>query len=128
MGLEQNCNVEEAVMNAGDLERYKKLLLAKREELLMAVDEAGGIVPRAGPGVGDLLDQASADVEADIGIRLRQSDADLVRAIDDALARARRGTFGICEGCKQPISTTRLEAVPWTPLCRACEERERPAG
>jgi DnaK suppressor protein len=115
-------------MNAKDLERYKKLLVAKRDELLMAVDEAGGVMPRAGSDVGDLLDQARADAEADLRIRLRQSDADIVRAIDDALARIRRGTFGICEACKQPIAKTRLEAVPWAPLCRACGERESPGG
>ena len=31
---------------------------------------------------------------------------------------------GACTVCKQPISKARLEAVPWTHLCRECKEQE----
>jgi RNA polymerase-binding transcription factor DksA len=31
----------------------------------------------------------------------------------------------VCEGCKEPISKARLEAVPWTRVCRECKERSR---
>jgi len=55
---------------------------------------------------------------------LHQSDAHLLRAIEDALARISRGGFGVCEVCKRPIVKARLEAVPWTRLCRKCKERE----
>jgi RNA polymerase-binding transcription factor DksA len=40
------------------------------------------------------------------------------------LARITRGTFGVCQACKQPISKARLEAVPWTHNCRECKERQ----
>jgi DnaK suppressor protein len=52
-----------------------------------------------------------------------------MRAIEDAVARINRGSFGICEVCKQPISKARLEAVPWTRVCRDCkEERDLNCG
>jgi RNA polymerase-binding transcription factor DksA len=51
-----------------------------------------------------------------------------VRAVDDALARLRAKTFGICEICKHPIAKARLEAVPWTRSCRECKEREQSAA
>ena len=69
-------------------------------------------------------DQASADAEAELQIRLRQTDGRLFKAIEDALARIRTGTFGVCGACKGPIAKGRLEAVPWTHLCRDCKERE----
>ncbi len=57
-------------------------------------------------------------------LRLHRSDARLVRAIEEALTRIRQGTFGVCKACGQRISKARLEAVPWTHLCRACKERQ----
>ncbi len=106
------------------LQRYKRLLLAKRQELSTPTSEASAPLPAAGGWQGDLIDQANADVEADLQVRLRQTGGRLLRAIEEALVRIRRGTFGVCEVCKQPISKARLEAVPWTRLCRECKERQ----
>jgi RNA polymerase-binding transcription factor len=85
-------------------------------------------VPAAGGLEGDLIDQANADAEAELQIRLHQTDARLLRAIEEALGRIREGTYGVCGVCKQAISRARLEAVPWTRLCRECKERERSAA
>ena len=114
----------DTVVSATDLSRYKQLLLAKLDELSATRGGAGTLVPRAGGWQGDLSDQASSDAEAELQVRLHQSDARLLRAIKEALARIRQGTFGVCEVCKQPISRARLEAVPWTRLCRECKEHE----
>ncbi len=110
-------------MHAKDLQRYKRLLLAKVDELSATRGGARTLVPGAGGWQGDLVDQANSDAEAELQVRLHQSDARLLQAIEDALARIRRGTFGVCEACKQPISRVRLEAVPWTRHCRECKER-----
>jgi Prokaryotic dksA/traR C4-type zinc finger len=56
------------------------------------------------------------------------ADSHLLRAIDEALARMRRGTDGACKVCKQRIPKVRLEAVPWTRHCRDCKEHEHPAA
>ena len=55
---------------------------------------------------------------------LHQTDARLLRAIEEAFARIRQGTYGVCVVCKQPIAKARLEAVPWTRVCRECKERQ----
>jgi DnaK suppressor protein len=75
--------------------------------------------------MGDRADQANADAEAEMHIRLHQTDARLLWAIEDALARISQDRFGVCEVCKLPISKARLEAVPWTRLCRDCKEHEQ---
>ncbi len=112
------------VVNARDLRRYKRLLLAKLDEVSATRSGAETLVPGAGGWQGDLVDQANSDAEAELQLRVHQSDARLLRAIEQALARIRRGTFGVCEVCKQPMSKARLEAVPWTRLCRECKEQQ----
>jgi len=47
-----------------------------------------------------------------------------LKLIADALTRLEQGTFGHCETCGESISVERLEAVPYTPYCIACAEKE----
>lgn len=39
-----------------------------------------------------------------------------------ALKRIEDGTYGDCARCGEPISEARLDAIPWTPLCRSCAQ------
>jgi len=105
------------------LARYRELLHAKKRELLAGKTGTEAPVPAASVERGDVADQAAAATEADVQVRLRQTDSRLLRAVDEALARIERGTFGVCSACGQPISTARLDAVPWTRLCRDCKEQ-----
>lgn len=114
-------------MNATDQQRYKGLLLAKREELA-ARDEATVLVPPASESAGDFMDSARADAEAELQVCLHQTDGRLLKAIEDALMRIGTGIFGVCEACKHPIAEARLEAVPWTRFCRECKEQEHAAA
>ena len=110
-----------------DLQRYKRLLLATLDEL-SGKRTAASLAPGASASQGDIIDQANADAEADLHIRLHQNDSYLLRGIEDALARISHDRFGVCETCGSPISKARLEAVPWTRLCRDCKEREQSAA
>lgn len=110
-------------MNEKDSLRYKRLLLAKLDELSSA-RTGETLVPGAGGWQGDLVDQANTAAEAELHLHVHKSDANLLRAIEEALARIRRGEFGVCKSCEQPISKARLEAVPWTHLCRECKEKQ----
>lgn len=46
-------------------------------------------------------------------------EAEIAR-IRAALDRIRKGDYGICTQCGEPISPQRLEVLPETPLCRQC--------
>ena len=113
-------------MNATDLQRYKRLLLTKRAEL--TTRHAAASASLGADDLGDFADQANADAEAELNIRLRQTDIHLLRAIESALHRITQDRFGVCEMCGSPISKARLEALPWTPLCRDCMEQEQSAA
>src|SRR5882724_6438057 len=116
-----------SVMGPADLRRYHRLLLKKQRGVSPAPGEAQSRVPAAGGLEGDLIEQANADEEAELQIQLHQADGRLLRAIEEALARIRQGTYGVCEACGHPISRVRLNAVPWARHCRDCKERERSA-
>jgi DnaK suppressor protein len=116
----------EVTVNAKGLQKYKRLLVEKHRELLVA--STGALIPAAGCVEGDLVEQASADAQAELVIQLHQTDGRLLRAIDDALSRINHGGYGMCESCIGPIAKARLEAVPWTRHCIHCKEQERSAA
>lgn len=109
-------------MDARNVARYKRLLLAKQREVLAARAAEEAPAPAAGHVLGDVSDQASAEAEAKVQARLRQTESHLLRAVEEALTRIEQGGFGVCQACSRPISEARLDAVPWTRVCRECKE------
>jgi DnaK suppressor protein len=112
-------------MNARNLSRYKELLLAKRRKLTTARAGTESPAPSSGGDKGDLVDHATAALEAEVQVRLRETDSKLLRAIDEALGRIEHNIFGVCQACMKPISAARLDAVPWSRLCRECKEQQQ---
>jgi RNA polymerase-binding transcription factor DksA len=53
--------------------------------------------------------------------------ADRSRALAEALAGVRDGTYGICRACGDRIPRRRLEALPTATLCVTCQERREAA-
>jgi len=50
----------------------------------------------------------------------RKHLADLLHEVDAALIRLDDGTYGLCEGCHEPLETDRLAADPLVRLCTSC--------
>jgi DnaK suppressor protein len=115
-------------MSTINLNHYKELLLAKRRALTTAKAGSESPAPSSGGDKGDLVDHASAALEADLQVRLRETDSKLIRAIDEALGRIEHSIYGVCEVCRKPISPARLDAVPWSRLCRECKEQRQGSG
>ncbi len=72
----------------------------------------------------DDVDQASAEAEQALRMRLRNRESLLIKKIDEALRRIEEGTFGTCQSCENDIEIKRLEARPTATLCIACKEDE----
>ncbi len=106
---------------------YKDALLKKRAEL----EDTAGIKPLADSmehnngRQGDMADQAAGNNEVHIHLRLKQTDAKILQAIDEALMRIEKGSFGVCKDCGEPIAEARLNAIPWTRVCITCKEKQK---
>ena len=108
-----------------DVQHYKDALLKKRVEIL----GTGGIKPlqasmENNTRQGDMADQASGNNEVHIQLKLKQTDAKILQAIEEALERIEKGTYGVCRDCGEPIAEARLNAIPWTRVCIACKEKQ----
>ena len=116
----------EKVLDAATLAAFKETLLHKRAEIL-AVSTGTRPLPASADvnsRQGDLADQASGNNEVHIQLKLKQTDAKILQAIEEALVRLEKGTFGICRDCGEPIALARLEAIPWTRVCISCKEKQ----
>jgi DnaK suppressor protein len=120
-------------MNKKDLEKFEKLLLAKRRQLI----EEFGLLKSAGmdstikDNTGDLssysyhmADQGTDAMEREKTFYFASKSGRLLYHIDQALRRVRNKTYGNCEQCGEPINRERLEAVPHARLCIKCKELE----
>lgn len=47
----------------------------------------------------------------------------VLKEIEDAFTRIDDGTYGICVGCAKPVPAERLEILPYTRHCVACQRR-----
>jgi DnaK suppressor protein len=76
----------------------------------------------------DTYDLASEERDREINFILSDRERSKVRNIDDALERMEEGTYGVCDACGLEIAEERLTAMPFTRLCRDCQqEQEREA-
>lgn len=65
--------------------------------------------------------ESAADLEAvELNLALSQAELSAIREIDAALRRLASGEYGQCERCGGAISLARLQAIPWTRVCRTC--------
>jgi DnaK suppressor protein len=108
-----------------DTAPYKEMLLRKRGEILVE----GAAKPLAASmetntRQGDLADQATGNNEVHIQLKLKQTDAKILQAIEEALLRIEKGTYGACRDCGEPIAEARLNAIPWTRVCITCKAKQ----
>lgn len=69
------------------------------------------------PDWEELATEREGDEVLEATGRAGQEEIALIRA---ALQRIKDGTYGQCARCGEAIPEARLDALPWTPLCRNC--------
>jgi DnaK suppressor protein len=67
-----------------------------------------------------MADLGSDNFEQEFTISLMQTEEGTLQAIEAALERIEESTYGQCEECGVSIPKTRLNAIPYTPLCVKC--------
>ena len=106
-------------MTKTELEKFKKILEAKQDELEQVVRKRDGITIEKS---ADALDEVQHASERELAIRNLDRESNLLRNVRSALRRLEDGTFGICLHCEEEISPKRVAAVPWAPFCIQCQE------
>ena len=107
-------------VGAGKYGAIRRDLEKQRQAIL---DETGeGLTKRERPeAFPDVSDQASAEVDQNFSMRIKEREQKLLKKIDEALERMNKNTYGICERCEEEIPYQRLKARPVTTLCIACK-------
>jgi RNA polymerase-binding transcription factor len=109
----------------GDLAHYREILMKRRQEILDNQKPLADSMIDTNTRQGDLADQANGNNEVHIHLKLKQTDAKILIAIEEALQRVEAGSYGVCRDCGDEIARVRLEAIPWTRVCIACKEKQK---
>ncbi|HEV3261022.1 MAG TPA: TraR/DksA family transcriptional regulator [Gemmataceae bacterium] len=109
--------------------RLYKALLARATELRRTLaDELTSLGDvQAADSAGDSADLAFKAASDEMSSHLAELDADELSQVEEALARLRQGTLGLCEGgsqsCQRKIPVARLNALPYSRLCINCQRQ-----
>ncbi len=112
-------------MNKRDLQRFQKLLLEQREQILGNTKRTlSGDIHVDPDDFPDEMDIASSEVTLQFAGRLREREQGLLSKIDAALAKIERGEYGDCTMCGEAIGVARLKARPVAELCIECKSEQ----
>ncbi|HUP47444.1 MAG TPA: TraR/DksA family transcriptional regulator [Thermoanaerobaculia bacterium] len=108
---------------ASPWQTHEETLRKKQMELIQSYERdkaAGNAQPD--DGIQDLADKAASAYSKELNFSLSDSERLLLMQIEEAFARLKAGTYGVCTNCGATIGEKRLQAVPWTPFCIDCQE------
>lgn len=111
-------------MRKQDKERYKKKLLAKKAEIIEALNEVLTQSKEVEPDVvQDAGDKAETSYTKEFLLNLSNTEREQLSKIDEALERIEKCTYGTCQMCQKQINKKRLNAVPWARYCIQCQQK-----
>ena len=111
----------EEYMSKAQLEHFRALLLAWKQELMEEVDRTVGHMKQDAANFADPADRATQEEEFGLELRARDRERKLCKKIDEALRNIDLGNYGYCEACGVDIGIRRLEARPTATLCIDCK-------
>lgn len=116
-------------MKKTDMQVYKDRLLMLRARLHGDVSAMADAALRNSGLEGDssampihMAELGSENFEQEFTLSLVATEEDTLAQIDAALQRISDGSFGKCSGCGGVVPKTRLNALPFTPMCIKCAE------
>jgi len=128
--------VKSKKMTKSDARSYKKLLLAKREEIVGDISHIAEETLKksqkdaSGDNSGyafHMADVATDTYDREFTLGLASKERLVLQEINNALHKIEEGKFGLCEECKRPITKVRLKAVPYATLCLRCQKKKESA-
>ena len=111
-------------MDKKKLEAFKKRLETRQQELRKMVSRTQQDGRSADEDTAqDIADRAASSYNKEFLFHQSTADRQTLGMVEGALNRIREGNFGQCISCGAEINSKRLEAVPWTRYCIACQEK-----
>jgi len=111
----------EEYMNEKQLEHFRNILNAWKDELMQEVDRTVGHMKDDAANFPDPADRASQEEEFSLELRTRDRERKLIKKIDESMNEVDTGEYGYCETCGVEIGIRRLEARPTATQCIDCK-------
>lgn len=115
-----------------ELEKYKKILLSLRDQIMHQIRETAEEVKQPEDAKGysqHQADEGTADFEKILSLELSSKERDILEYIERALEKLEEGTYGVCDRTGKDIPKARLDAIPYaTMTVQAQEEYEKGLG
>jgi RNA polymerase-binding transcription factor DksA len=70
-----------------------------------------------------MADLGTENYDQEFTLGLIENEQGTLDLINEALVRMERGTFGQCAECGEPISKSRLQAIPYARHCIRCARK-----
>jgi len=112
-----------------DLEKFRKLILEKRQEIIEdlemlktnMMDVTTGEYTQENNSYSLHMEQGTDTMEREKTFLFASREGKYLQYLEDALQRIDRGNYGVCGDCGKLIERGRLEAVPIATLCVDCK-------
>ena len=123
-------------LNKEQLKQLRQLLITERAKLaeeIKSIAQDASKSPREASGdlsayTLHMADMAADTYDRELSMNIVSSEQEILYQIDDALKRLDDGSFGTCQQCNQPITLSRLKAVPYASLCITCQRTKEQKG
>lgn len=116
-------------LNKDQMKQFRQLLITERAKLageIKNIAQETSKSPREASGdlsayTVHMADMAADTYERELSMNIVSSEQQILYQIDDALKRLDDGSYGVCQQCNQPITMSRLKAVPYASHCIECQ-------
>jgi DnaK suppressor protein len=103
------------------IDSLKAVLQNKRSELARAIRSQSAQLSVC-ESENDVLDRMQSMSARDEAVTFLDTFTSTLAKVDAALMAIELGVYGICVECDEPISSRRLQAIPWALHCIRCQE------
>ena len=118
-------------MSQSFLKEMESQLLAEEKRLRAELEEFAKQNPKnmddydaKFPNLGDKEDENAEEVDQfSTNLTLERTIESSLRDVEKALDRIKKGTYGVCKYCNQPIDEKRLRARPASSSCIECKKK-----
>jgi DnaK suppressor protein len=103
-------------------EAIEKALIEQRDELRRRLSDRMSEV-HIDREPDDEAALASDSSTKEMAVATLERERRTLAEIEAALLRMKKGEYGMCASCGEPIPEARLKALPWARVCVKCAER-----